>query len=88
MMTPQESIDEIRGLLQELKPYLESRDRVVLHRVRQRYKFLIERFFRENKKVFAPQEKEACLNDVRHFMSLLLTAEDYYNRDNQTEPWQ
>ncbi len=85
-MTPQESINEIRGILQELRPYLASRDRAVLHRARERYKFLVVRFFRENQNVFEPHEKEACLNDVRHFMSLLLTAEDHYSRDDQTEP--
>lgn len=65
-------------------PYLASRDGVVLHRARERYKSVVERFFRENRNVLAPHEKETCLNDVRNFMSLRLTAEDHYYINGHT----
>ncbi len=78
-MTPIESIWEIRQAVLDLKKYLDSKDDVVRHRAKKRYSEWVDRFFRENKNYLAPQQRDACLNNLEYFLSLLDDAESIYS---------
>jgi hypothetical protein len=81
MMTPIESIYEIRGAVLDLQKYLHSKDAVVSRRAQIRYEQWVDRFFRENDSFLAPQQRYSCLHNLDYFMSLIDSAKEYYETD-------
>ena len=78
-MTPIESLYEIREAVLALQKYLVSTDDVVPRRARIRYEEWVDRFFRENERLLAPQQRYACLHDLGYFLSLIEAAEAFYS---------
>jgi hypothetical protein len=81
-MTPIESIYEIQSAVLDLQQYLQSKDKVVSYRAKERYEQWVERFFRENIKVVEPEKRQSCLNDPACFLELIETAIEYYDNQN------
>jgi nucleoside-triphosphatase THEP1 len=77
-MTPIESIYEIRSSVLDLQRYLQSKDKVVIVRARERYNRLVDRFFRENVNIIEPEKRNTCLHDVDYFLKLLESTVEYY----------
>ena len=82
-MTPIESIYEIQSAVKDLRRYLESKDKVVSFRARERYAQWVDRFFRENVNVAEPEKRGnlriLCLQDVDYFLKLLESRAAYYD---------
>jgi hypothetical protein len=80
-MTPIEAIYEIKLGVIDLQKSLFSKDVVVSRRAQIKYEQWVDRFFRENKSLVAPQQRYACLRDLRYFLSLIESAKEYYAHD-------
>jgi len=84
-MTPIESIYEIQAAVKDLQRYLQSTDKVVSFRARERYAQWVDRFFRENVNVAEPEKRgnlrTLCLDDVDYFLKLLESRAEYYDCD-------
>lgn len=76
-MTLIESIFEIKAAVFDLLRY-PSNDAIVSKKVQIKYVELIDRFFRENVNLVKPQQREACLENMAFFMSLMDSAVDHY----------
>jgi hypothetical protein len=77
-MTPIESIYEIQSAVLDLQRYLQSKDKVVIVRARERYNRLVDRFFRENVNIVESEKRNTCLHDVDYFLKLLESTVEYY----------
>ena len=82
-MTLIESIYEIQSAVLDLRRYLQSKDKVVSCRARQRYAQWVDRFFRENVNVAEPENRGnlriLCLRDIDYFLKLLESKSEYYD---------
>jgi len=82
IMTPIESIYEIRSDVLFLQRYLYEKKPVVYHRAYERYEKLVDRFFMESVNVFEPEKRRSlrieCLDDSNYFLNLLETTVEYY----------
>jgi len=78
-MTPVESIYEIKTAVLSLQKYLLSKDAVVSKRAQIRYGEWVDRLFRGNEGLTAPQHRHACLQDFEYFPSLIESTEEYYD---------
>ncbi|MGP8153237.1 MAG: hypothetical protein ACLQBQ_03710 [Smithella sp.] len=77
-MTPVESIYEIQSDVFDLQRYIQSKDKVISHRAHEKYKKLVERFFRENVNVVESEKRNICLQDFDYFLKLLESTVEYY----------
>jgi hypothetical protein len=82
-MTPIESIYKIQSAVKDLRRYLQSKDKVVSFRARERYAQWVDRFFRENVNAVEPEKRGnlriLCLQDVDYFLKLLESRAAYYD---------
>lgn len=80
-MTPLESIFQIKNAVLDLQRYLMSKDTVVSRRAQKKYEQWVDRFFRENENLLAPQQRYACVHDLGYFLNLIESAKEYYDLD-------
>ena len=78
LMTPIESIYEIKSDVLDIQKYLQEKKPRVYYRAYERYEKLVARFFRENVKVIEPEKRNTCLDDVNYFLKLLESTVEYY----------
>jgi hypothetical protein len=69
---------EIKAAVLDLSRFA-SKDAGFYKKVQVKYVQLIDRFFRENESFIEPQQRQSCLHDPCHFLSLMeLAVERYY----------
>jgi hypothetical protein len=79
-MTAIESIYEIESKLSDLQPHLHSRDGIVARKARERYRQLVDRFFREHVSALDSEQRYSCLDNDAYFSTLMKsTVEAYYS---------
>jgi len=79
-VTPLESILEIKAAVHEMARELLSRDPAIYEKAQVKYEVLVNRFFEENEKYLAPQQKDPCIYDVVFFARLIESAIEFYSK--------
>jgi hypothetical protein len=82
-MTPIESIYEIESAVLELQQYLQSKDKIVSYKAQERYEKWVDRFFKENKDLIKPEQKQSCLAEPAYFLELMDDTIEYYYEPNE-----
>lgn len=82
-MTPIESIYEIQSAVLDLRQYLQSKDKSVSYRAYEKYEKLVQRFFKENKDLIKPDQKQSCIDDPVCFLALMDDTIEYYYEVNE-----
>jgi len=69
-----ESLCEIKLKALQIEPYLEVCEKKGIDKAKACYEDLVDRFYRENEEMMAPQQYEAAKKDFEYFLRLLELA--------------